>query len=530
MQLENLRAELRDAKHLDEELAVTRLLAASPYDEATSRRVERRAQQLVRGARAQSDAPLLDTFMAEYGLENAEGVALMCLAESLLRVPDATTADFLIADKLGTSHWADHLGQADSLLVNASTWALMLTGQLVDLDDELTRSPATWLRSLVAKLSEPVVLAAVRAAMEILGREFVLGQTIERALDRCSTEQLYSFDMLGEAARDQLTAQRYFENYRHAIEAVGNSAQPSPSISVKLSALHPRYEASQRDRVMHELVPRVSELVTLAAALNVTVTIDAEEADRLELSLDVLHSLVVERGFKNVGFVVQAYSKRALSLLEWLAKLAEDLDLELPIRLVKGAYWDAEIKHAQVQAYADFPVYTQKANTDLSYLVCARKIFQHRTHFYGQFATHNAHTVAAIMEMGRDQRFEFQRLHGMGEILYREARAQFENLPPVPTYAPVGAHHDLLAYLVRRLLENGANSSFVNRFLDRDVEPETLVADPVRVVAAHDLHAHDAIRKPAALFPDRANSQGLDLSDPQPRPRLKPTFVDYVPS
>lgn len=511
--MKDSRHEIRAAKFLDEAAAVQRLLEELPYVDGVAANIEENAAILVTNARSSEHSrPLLDTFLAEYGLSNSEGVALMCLAESLLRVPDWDTADLLIADKLHDGAWDSHAGHANSMLVNASTWALMLTGRLVELDNELVDEPVPWFKKLIARLSEPVVQAAIRTAMEILGREFVLGETIEKAIKRCQPGALYSFDMLGEAARDARSADRYFESYLLAIDAA-RDAMPGSSISIKLSALHPRYETAQKQRVVDELVPRVAALCKTAASAGISIAIDAEEADRLELSLDVLQALVEERRFENVGFVVQAYSKRAPCVLDWLVDLAGRTQTVISIRLVKGAYWDAEIKHAQVEGHSGFPVYTRKEHTDLAYLHCAKKIFDHPAEIYGQFATHNAHTIAAVLEMGHGRQFEFQRLHGMGEKLFATAVEVFGDFPDVRVYAPVGHHEDLLAYLVRRLLENGANSSFVNRFLDETVSPSQLVADPVRRAARSTGMSHPRIRMPMDLYGDRLNSNGIDFSD-----------------
>ncbi|HEY5623756.1 MAG TPA: proline dehydrogenase family protein, partial [Gammaproteobacteria bacterium] len=478
------------AKFCDEAAAVNDLLGRLPYGPNVAARIEERAAELVARARADSaDRPILDTFLSEYGLSNKEGVALMCLAESLLRIPDRATAERLIADKIQFVDWASHTGRSGSLLVNASTWALLLGSKLVDVDDNFGTNPAEWLGQLTTRLTEPVIEQAMRAAMRILGREFVLGSTIERALKASEPGQLYSYDMLGEAAREAGTAQRYLADYLHAIATVGGHSrgdQPKQSVSIKLSALHPRYEASQRDRVLAELVPAAKRLCGAAAENGLDLSIDAEESDRLELSLDVFERLATDpelSKLEGLGFVVQAYGKRALAVLEWLVALARETGRVIPVRLVKGAYWDAEIKHAQVQGYPGFPVYTRKPTTDLSYLVCARFILEHSEQLFGQFATHNAHTVAAVMEMaGSATPLEFQRLHGMGEMLYRAALRSYVGFRPLRTYAPVGRRDDLLAYLVRRLLENGANSSFVNRFLDEQLEPRQLVRDPAAIV------------------------------------------------
>ena len=447
----------------------------------------------------------------------------MCLAEALLRIPDKATADRLIADKIVPAEWSSHLGQGDGLLVNASTWALMLTGRVVTLDRSLGRDPSAWLRQLINKIGEPSVRQAMRHAMRILGNEFVLGQSIEKAIRRSKPDEAYSYDMLGEAARDARTAARYYKDYASAITAVAGSGADSirgarSSVSIKLSALHPRYEASQRTRVLAELGDRMLVLCRHAANYGVDLTIDAEEADRLELSLELFQRLAEDSslsGWTGLGIVVQAYGKRALLVIDWLAELARRTGRKIPVRLVKGAYWDAEIKHAQVSGYPGFPVFTRKASTDLSYLSCARRLLDYGAELRPQFATHNAHTIAAIVAIAGERRdFEFQRLHGMGEALYKVAQQHFRGFPPVRVYAPVGVHEDLLAYLVRRLLENGANSSFVNRLLDEQASPESVVADPVRVVRETEQAAHPAIALPRALFgPTRDNSPGVDLSD-----------------
>ena len=467
-----LRAAIRHAKFTPEQVVVDALLEEWPYDGGFARSVEDAAAAII---------------VAVYGLSNREGIALMCLAEALLRIPDSATADRLIADKIGVGEWSAHLGHSDDLLVNASTWALILTGQVVSVDREFSANPATWLRRIANRLGEPVIQGAVRQAMRILGTEFVLGRTIEEALERSSRGLSYSYDMLGEAARDGASAERYFAAYMHAVESLRGSAKDeaaeTSSVSVKLSALHPRYEFSQRERVLAELGPRLSALAERAAEIGVGLTVDAEEADRLDLSLDLFERVakaVTPTKGPGVGIVIQAYGKRALPVIDWTVALAREIGRPIPVRLVKGAYWDAEIKHAQVMGYPDFPVFTRKAATDLSYLVCVLKILAHPAEIAGQFATHNAHTVAAVMALaGGARNFEFQRLHGMGESLYRAAAKQYESFPPLRVYAPVGSHEDLLAYLVRRLLENGANTSFVNRVLNERLPPDRIAADPV---------------------------------------------------
>lgn len=518
-----LRALIPASKLKDEAAAVAGLLQHVPYTQSDGREISKVAAKIVQLARSDaSTKPILDTFLTEYGLSNKEGVALMCLAESLLRIPDERTADELIADKMQLGDWVSHAGSAESALVNASTWALMLTGKLVAVDREFTENPGQWLRQLTNRVSEPVVRAAMRTAMKILGREFVLGATIDDALNNSEPLGLYSYDMLGEAAREASTAARYLDSYLNAIRVIGASDRQKsasrPSISIKLSALHPRYEFAQRSRVLDEMLPALKQLCQAAAENNLDLTIDAEEADRLDLSLKLFELLARDddlSALSGLGVVVQAYGKRAQPILDWLIALATETGRVFPVRLVKGAYWDAEIKHAQVEGLAGYPVFTRKASTDLSYLVCARKILDHPGKLFGQFATHNAHTVAAVVEMAHTHRdFEFQRLHGMGESLYAAAKQHYDEFPSLRVYAPVGPHDDLLAYLVRRLLENGANSSFVNRFLDEKTTAEDLVRDPADIVRASTPIAHPGICLPAELYgTQRANSVGVDLTD-----------------
>jgi RHH-type transcriptional regulator, proline utilization regulon repressor / proline dehydrogenase / delta 1-pyrroline-5-carboxylate dehydrogenase len=467
----------------------------------------------------------LDAFLQEFGLSTKEGVALMCLAEALLRIPDAETADLLIRDKIGGADWTRHLGKADSLFVNASTWALMLTGKVVRLDDEDQRQPAGLLDRLVSRAGEPVIRQAMMQAMRILGRQFVMGRNIEEALDRArDSEKLgyrYSYDMLGEAARTQADADRYQETYARAIESIGKArgartVLTSPGISVKLSAIHPRYEIAQQARVMAELRPRLLDLALKAKAAGIHLTVDAEESDRLDLSLDLIEAVFSDpalNGWEGFGLAVQAYQKRALPVIEWLGNLAARVGRKLMIRLVKGAYWDSEIKRGQERGLDNYPVFTRKASTDVSYLACARKLLSRRDVFHPMFATHNAHTVASVLEMAGDRvGYEFQRLHGMGEPLYHQIVGPDM---PVRVYAPVGSHEDLLAYLVRRLLENGANSSFVNRIQDEQVPIADIVADPVARIAGLAVKPHPRIPLPKDLYgAERLNSEGADLSDP----------------
>jgi RHH-type proline utilization regulon transcriptional repressor/proline dehydrogenase/delta 1-pyrroline-5-carboxylate dehydrogenase len=534
--LETLRHAVRAATHRAEETAVDGLLDALALSSGARNRIVKRARTLVEAARGMSgEQGTLDAFLQEFGLSNREGVALMCLAEALLRVPDADTADKLIAEKISSGEWADHKGRSESLFVNASTWALMLTGQVIDLDREAKENLAGWFGKLIARTGEPVIRAAVMQAMRIMGGQYVLGRTIEEALNRANKinpeHVKNSFDMLGEGARTAQDAERYYQSYMAAITAIGKAATGDSvatrhGISVKLSALHPRYEWKMRGRVIAEMGPRLKALALAAKAHNLGFNIDAEEARRLDLSLDLFEMLARDPDLAHwdgLGLVVQAYQKRAPFVLDWLVALGRETGRRFMVRLVKGAYWDSEIKHAQERGLADYPVYTRKASTDVSYLVCAEKMLAARYVIYPQFATHNAHTVAAVLEMaGNNRDFEFQRLHGMGELLYQALEQEWTGDPVrVRVYAPVGAHKDLLPYLVRRLLENGANSSFVNRFMDAKVPVDQLVQDPVALVEAANPRRHPKIPTPvnmlrATMLPlsNRDSARGIDLDDP----------------
>ncbi|WP_170773297.1 bifunctional proline dehydrogenase/L-glutamate gamma-semialdehyde dehydrogenase PutA [Ruegeria lacuscaerulensis] len=516
--LHDIRLNLRH-NHLRAESEVLRdLTSRYPIDAARRAVVQNRAADLVRAIRNDSRPGLMEVFLAEYGLSTNEGVALMCLAEALLRVPDADTIDALIEDKIAPSAWGQHLGQSSSSLVNASTWALMLTGKVLQ---DGTGIAAT-LKGAVKRLGEPVIRVAVARAMKEMGAQFVLGETIEEALERGKKQEAegytYSYDMLGEAALTAHDAKAFLAAYSDAIAKLGRECdaqdiRENPGISIKLSALHPRYEVGQKDRVMAELVPLTLQLAQQAKAANMGLNIDAEEADRLDLSLDVIEAVLRDpslAGWDGFGVVVQAYGKRAAYVLDWLHALAAELDRKIMVRLVKGAYWDTEIKRAQVEGLGGFPVFTRKAATDISYICCAQKLLGMTDRIYPQFATHNAHTVAAILDMATDTRsFEFQRLHGMGESLHDLVLKGSGTRCRI--YAPVGAHRDLLAYLVRRLLENGANSSFVNQIVDQSVAPEIVAADPFDAL---DSGSNAAVLLPADLYgTERPNSRGWDLHD-----------------
>ena len=490
--------------------------------------------------RQKNDPSIMESFLGEYGLSTKEGIGLMCLAEALLRVPDATTIDELIADKIEPSNWGLHLGQSSSSLVNASTWALLLTGQLLDDgagDHHL--HPVTALRSLIKRLGEPVVRTAVSQAMKFLGKQFVLGQTIEEAVSEAaeleSQGYTYSYDMLGEAARTANDAERYFQAYAHAIKQISNNTGDDiiskPGISIKLSALHPRYEYTHKQTVMDELLPKAQALVDLAADANIGLNIDAEEADRLDLSLDLIESLMANTAHKQwrgFGVVVQSYGRRALPVIDWLIERCHHYNTHIMVRLVKGAYWDAEIKQAQELGLANFPVFTRKAHTDVSYIVCAQRLLNNRDVIYPQFATHNAHTVSTIRYLAGPETdsYEFQRLHGMGEALHQHIKQQHNTRCRI--YAPVGAHVDLLAYLVRRLLENGANSSFVNQIVNTDISAMDVARCPIEETHSFVNTEHPAIKKPLDLFkPERVNSKGYRINDPasiQPLLDARDTF------
>src|SRR5215475_10784656 len=505
----------------DEDIAA-RLLAAAAREPAAEQRIDAQATRLVQAIRANVGAlGGIEDFLREYSLSTKEGLALMILAEALLRVPDPLTADRLIEDKLGAADWAHHEPKKSAaLLVSASAWALGVSARIIQPGE----TPENILESLGKRLGLPTVRAATRQAMRLLGSHFVLGQTIGEALERASAhrERRYSFDMLGEGARTAEDAERYFAAYAHAIDAIGRAAGKAagtdrPGISVKLSALHPRYEAVSRGRVLAELTPRVVELARNARAHALNFTIDAEEADRLELSLDVVGQVLADpalAGWEGFGLAVQAYQKRACDVIDWIVATAQALDRRFMVRLVKGAYWDSEIKRAQERGLPDYPVFTRKAMTDLCYMACVCKLLAARRHIYPQFATHNALTVASVVEeAGGVSGYEFQRLHGMGETLYDALHAEAP-AAACRVYAPVGGHRDLLAYLVRRLLENGANSSFVSVAADPSVPIADILKRPQQWIADAAQARHRKIPLPRDLYGGtRRNSTGVELGD-----------------
>lgn len=511
----------------DEAQLVEELIRVAEVDAESSATIRATAIDLVQRVRAKTEQhSAVESFMRQYDLSSEEGVLLMCVAEALLRIPDAETADKLISDKLGDANWAAHAGKSESMFVNAGTWGLMLTGKLVKLGEDSKRNFSSAIKRMIARSGEPMIRVAVRQAMRIMGHQFVMGRTIEEALKRSQSKEdrayRHSFDMLGEAALTQKDADRYFEAYVQAIDAIGKVAvnypdiTAAPSISVKLSALHPRYEKAKQFRVLTELTPKVLALCVQAKARKIALTIDAEEADRLELSLDLITAVYSDpqlNDWAGFGLALQAYQRRALVAVDVLADMVRKVGRRLNVRLVKGAYWDSEIKRAQVDGHESYPVFTRKHNTDLAYLACARRLLAHGELFYPQFATHNAQTIAAIHHYAKGQPFEFQRLHGMGEDLYEDVIKPEGLRAPCRVYAPVGSHEDLLPYLVRRLLENGANTSFVNRIVDEEVPVDLLVEDPVALAKATEPKAHPQIAQPVSLYgAARKNSSGINFA------------------
>ncbi|MBN8962725.1 MAG: trifunctional transcriptional regulator/proline dehydrogenase/L-glutamate gamma-semialdehyde dehydrogenase [Rhizobiales bacterium] len=538
-----LRAAITAACRRPETECLPPLVEAAALGNAAQARIAATARDLIEALRNKDTGSGVEGLVQEYSLSSQEGVALMCLAEALLRIPDTETRDALIRDKIAEGDWASHLGHRRSLFVNAATWGLVVTGKLTATVND--GSLGATLTRLIARCGEPVIRRGVDTAMRMMGEQFVKGETIDEALRRARPQEArgfrYSYDMLGEAAMTAADATRYYRDYEAAIHAIGAASggrgiYAGPGISIKLSALHPRYGRAQAARVMRELLPRVTALCELAKRYDIGVNIDAEEADRLELSLDLLEALCNDpslAGWSGIGFVVQAYGKRCPFVIDFLIDLARRTHRRIAVRLVKGAYWDAEIKRAQVDGLADFPVFTRKIHTDVSYIACARQLLAARDAVFPQFATHNAQTLATIFEMaGPDFHpgdYEFQCLHGMGEPLYDEVVGTDKLNRPCRIYAPVGTHETLLAYLVRRLLENGANSSFVHRIADPSMSVDDLVADPAEAARAMPSMGspHPRIALPTALYGDaRKNSAGLDLSDEATLARLSRNLMD----
>jgi len=514
-------------KHDAEQSTVTSLLEKAKMTKAQWQEIKQHACDLVTNIRKDNSSKKgidLDALMAEYDLSNNEGIALMCLAEALLRIPDDYTADKLIKDKICGADWAKHLDTSESIFVNAATWSLVLTGKVLPYGETDDPHKRAW-SNFVNRSSETVVRTAIRTAMQMFGSKFVMEENIPAALKRAKENESkgfrYSYDMLGEAATNAADAETYYQSYLSATHSIGKAykdkdLEESAGISIKLSALHPRYELQQYKRVMKEMLPKVLELARQAKHYDMNLTIDAEEADRLELSLMILNELAHHddlKGWDGLGLAVQAYHKRAPHILQHLIDLAKDSNRRFMIRLVKGAYWDSEIKHAQELGLAGYPVYTRKAHTDISYMACTKILLEHPEAFYAQFATHNALSLATVLVLAGDRKdYEFQCLYGMGDILYKDVVEQGK---PCRIYAPVGSYKHLLAYLVRRLLENGANSSFVNQIVNADISLDDLTTDPIAVAKHHDCQQHSKIPNPRNIYGDRANATGIDLSNPQ---------------
>lgn len=532
----SIRADINHCYRANEASLMADRMSQASLPEAMTLRIRDRAfhlVELVRGARKQAAG--IDAFLTEYALSSEEGIALMCLAEALLRIPDKATIDQLIKDKLSGANWGSHAGQSDSFFINATTWALMLTGRVLAPEKANSQLKQSLLK-LVNRSGESVIRAAIEQAMRVMSKQFVMGRTIQEALKRAQKKEAigyrYSYDMLGEAAITQEDADRYFDAYFQAIEAIGSSIkQPKtvyehPGISIKLSALHPRYQESQRDRVLAELCPKLLRLAQAAKHHQIGLTIDAEESERLDLSLDVIERVFVDPSldhWNGFGLAVQSYQKRAFYVLDWVAELARSKNKRMMVRLIKGAYWDSEIKKSQMLGLPEYPVYTRKVFTDVSFQACAKKLLSLTDAIYPQFATHNAYSVAMILELtGSYRDFEFQCLHGMGTELYNEIVPAHKLGIPCRIYAPVGSHEDLLPYLVRRLLENGANSSFVNRIVNESSPIESLIEDPILQASKLLPKINQNIPLPGAIFwPERHNSTGIDLSDRALQARLQ---------
>ena len=524
----------------DEPTVLKRLSERLSSYEKLLPRIAQEAEKVVLRLRKEGVGHGVEAFLQEYGLNTKEGIAIMSLAEALLRIPDTHTADDLIRDKFDGREWDKHLGRSESLLVNASSWGLLLTGKMLEFSTPAGQQAGVMLRKLVGKLGEPSVREALRQAVRYIGTQFVMGTDIHEAMARAQSAHkrgyMMSYDILGEGARTASQAEAYYQEYSEALEAIAAAKNPVlPSLSIKLSALHPKYYTVKYDRLEAELLPKLKTLCLRAKETGVIISIDAEESYRLDIHMKLFESLLLDETLKGsnvVGFVLQTYQKRAHRVVEWLADLAKETGSRIPVRLVKGAYWDTEIKLAQQGGLEGYPVFTRKGNTDLSYLACAEAMLANKQAFYPQFATHNAHTLIAVREMAADSgwkqgEYEFQRLHGMGKKLYDQLIGDI----PCRVYAPVGRHKDLLAYLIRRLLENGANSSFVNQLMDETFPIEVLLADPLAKIRERGFGVHPDIPLPSEIYGDRENPQGYDIGNAAHLAQLKssiqpPTFEE----
>lgn len=529
-----MRDAITNAYRMDETECLDSLLNLARFSPDQLMKIAETASNLVIKTRENhKKSGQMAALLHQYDLSTEEGIALMCLAEALLRIPDKTTMDKFIADKLSTVEWKNHISKDNSLFLNAATWSLFLTGKIYSPTLEHQKNLGYSLKHLSSRLGIAAIRPIILQMMKTIGAQFVMGQDIESALKRATKLEAkgyrFSYDMLGEAARTKEDAQHYYAAYQIAIDAIGKIAHQAtpaenPGISIKLSALHPRYDFTQRERILKEVPPLLLALALQAKKYNIGLTVDAEEADRLDLSLDIFEMTFQNpslNGWEGLGLAVQAFQKRAPSVIDWLASLAKAHQRCIMVRLVKGAYWDAEIKLSQIQGFANYPVFTRKASTDVSYLACARKLLAQPDYFYSQFGTHNAYSVAALFEMADKQAFEFQCLHGMGQPLYDEIVDPAKFNHPCRIYAPVGTHKDLLGYLVRRLLENGANSSFVNQLADDTIPLEKIISDPVQRVASLSSKPHPRIPLPKDIYPNWKNSDGIDFSDPLESAKLK---------
>lgn len=538
-----LRSSITDAYRINEFDIISALINYATLAEDEALEVQEIAVRLVEHVRFQrKNSSGIDSFLNEYSLTSEEGIALMCLSEALLRVPDNATINSLIKDKLSDANWISHRGQSDSFFVNATTWALMLTGKMLAVDKAESILSKTLMR-FINRSSEGVIRKAVEKAMRIMSKQFVMGRTIQEALKRAKKKEvkgyLYSYDMLGEAALTSVDAERYFIAYKNAIDAIGNDSVSTqgiyrcPGISIKLSALHPRFNESQHELVIGELPPKLLALAQLCKKYNIALTVDAEESERLELSLDVIERVFTDEslsGWNGFGMAVQSYQKRAFYVIDWIAELARNNNRRMTVRLIKGAYWDAEIKKAQMQGLSDYPVFTRKAFTDVSFQACVKKLLTMTDAIYPQFATHNAYSVALVLKLvGSYRDFEFQCLHGMGNELYEQIVPDAKYGIPCRIYAPVGSHEDLLPYLVRRLLENGANSSFVNRIVDEDAPISELVENPVTKARQFLDKINKNIPLPEDIFlPERKNSSGIDFTDRNVVAQLQSNYLNMT--